>query len=85
MRLLLVEDDPLLGPNLQQALNKAGFATDLSADGIDGEAMGEIEPYDLIVLDLGLPGKPGLDVLENWRSFVADKIFIVLATNLLAH
>ena len=67
MRLLLVEDDPLLGPNLQQALNKAGFATDLSADGIDGEAMGEIEPYDLIVLDLGLPGKPGLEVLENWR------------------
>ncbi len=68
MRLLLVEDDPTLGPKLQTALNKAGYATDLSVDGIDGEAMGDIEPYDLIVLDLGLPGKPGLSILQNWRS-----------------
>lgn len=67
MRLLLVEDDPKLGPGLQQALNKAGYATDLSTDGVDAEAMGDIEPYDVIVLDLGLPGRPGLDVLENWR------------------
>lgn len=68
MRLLLVEDDPGLGPKLQDALNRAGYATDLSTDGIDGEAMGDIEPYDLIVLDLGLPGQPGLDVLKNWRQ-----------------
>lgn len=68
MRILLVEDDPILGPNLQSALNKSGFATDLSVDGIDGEAMGDIEPYDLIVLDLGLPGQSGLEVLKNWRQ-----------------
>jgi len=68
MRLLLVEDDPTLGPKLQTALNKAGYATDLSVDGIDGEAMGDIEPYDLIVLDLGLPGQSGLSILQNWRS-----------------
>ncbi|WP_043887982.1 response regulator transcription factor [Methylophaga thiooxydans] len=68
MRILLVEDDPVLGPNLQSALNKSGFATDLSEDGIDGEAMGDIEPYDLIVLDLGLPGQSGLEVLKNWRQ-----------------
>lgn len=68
MRILLVEDDPVLGPNLQTALNKSGFATDVSIDGIDGEAMGDIEPYDLIVLDLGLPGQSGLDVLKNWRQ-----------------
>lgn len=68
MRLLLVEDDPVLGPKLQAALTKAGYATDLSVDGIDGEAMGDIEPYDLIVLDLGLPGQSGLDVLKNWRG-----------------
>lgn len=68
MRLLLVEDDPTLGPKLQTALNKAGYATDLSVDGIDAEAMGDIEPYDLIVLDLGLPGQPGLSILQNWRS-----------------
>lgn len=68
MRLLLVEDDPSLGPKLQEALNQAGYATDLSVDGIDGEAMGDIEPYDLIVLDLGLPGQSGLDVLRHWRE-----------------
>lgn len=68
MRILLVEDDPALGPNLQTALNKAGYATDLSVDGVDAEAMGDIEPYDLIVLDLGLPGQSGLDVLKNWRK-----------------
>ncbi|HEC74434.1 MAG TPA: response regulator transcription factor [Methylophaga aminisulfidivorans] len=68
MRLLLVEDDPVLGPNLQQSLHKAGYATDLSVDGIDAEAMGDIEPYDLVILDLGLPEKPGLEVLESWRE-----------------
>lgn len=67
MRLLLVEDDRVLGPQLQSALKQAGYAADLSVDGIDAEAMGEIEPYDLIVLDLGLPGRPGLEVLANWR------------------
>jgi len=68
VRILLVEDDPILGPNLQTALNRAGFAADLSVDGIDAEAMGDIEPYDLIVLDLGLPGQSGVDVLKNWRQ-----------------
>lgn len=68
MRLLLVEDDPLAGPALQKALNQAGYAVDLAIDGIDGEALGDIEPYDIAVLDLGLPKRPGLEVLQNWRS-----------------
>lgn len=68
MRLLLVEDDPGLGPRLQSALNRAGYATDLSIEGKDAEAMGDIEPYDLIVLDLGLPGRSGLEVLTHWRQ-----------------
>lgn len=68
MRLLLVEDDPGLGPRLQSALNRAGYATDLSIEGEDAEAMGDIEPYDLIVLDLGLPGRSGLEVLRHWRQ-----------------
>jgi len=68
MRLLLVEDDPLAGPALQKALSQAGYAVDLAIDGIDGEAMGDIEPYDIAVLDLGLPKRPGLEVLHNWRS-----------------
>jgi len=68
MRLLLVEDDPALGPGIQAALQQAGYAVDLSVDGIDAEALGDIEPYDLAILDLGLPGRPGLSVLVNWRG-----------------
>lgn len=68
MRLLLVEDDAMLGPQLQAALQRAGFAVDLAVDGVDGEALGDIEPYDLAVLDLGLPKRPGLEVLAHWRA-----------------
>jgi len=68
VRLLLVEDDPELGPRLRRDLRAAGYAVDLVDNGVDGEAMGEIEPYDVIVLDLGLPRRPGLEVLGNWRG-----------------
>ncbi|ROH88042.1 DNA-binding response regulator [Pseudomethylobacillus aquaticus] len=68
MRLLLVEDDATLGPQLRSALQRAGYAVDLAVDGMDAEALGDIEPYDLAVLDLGLPGRPGLEVLARWRS-----------------
>lgn len=68
MRLLLVEDDPQMGLMLQNALHEAGYAVDLAVDGIDAEALGDIEPYDLIVLDLGLPKRSGMEVLQNWRS-----------------
>jgi two-component system OmpR family response regulator len=67
MRLLLVEDDAELGPQLKTALQQAGYAVDLATDGLDAEALGDIEPYDLAVLDLGLPKRPGLEVLANWR------------------
>lgn len=68
MRLLLVEDDAQMGPTLQHALSQAGYAVDLSVDGIDAEALGDIEPYDLVVLDLGLPKRSGMEVLHNWRN-----------------
>lgn len=68
MRLLLVEDDPTLGPHLQAALQRSGYAVDLSTDGMEAEIQGTLEPYDLIVLDLGLPKRPGLEVLTNWRN-----------------
>jgi two-component system OmpR family response regulator len=79
MRLLLAEDDPTLGPQLQSALKRAGFAVDLSIDGIDAEALGDIEPYDLIILDLGLPERPGLSVLGNWRSR-GNRVPVVILT-----
>ncbi|MCG6897448.1 MAG: response regulator transcription factor [Thiocapsa sp.] len=68
MRLLLVEDDAGLAAELQKALKSAGFVLDRAGDGITGEALGAGESYDVILLDLGLPGRPGLTVLRNWRA-----------------
>jgi DNA-binding response OmpR family regulator len=68
MRLLLVEDDTLLAQQLCADLKRAGYAVDHSADGIDGEFMGDEVDYDVVVLDLGLPGRSGLEVLANWRA-----------------
>ena len=68
MRLLIVEDDSALGPALKKEMEHHGFAVDLANNGIDGEILGKNEPYDAIVLDLGLPQRPGLAVLQNWRK-----------------
>lgn len=68
MRLLIVEDDAELVNYLKAELERAGFAVDAVDNGIDGEFMGSEENYDVIVLDLGLPGKSGLEVLRNWRN-----------------
>lgn len=68
MRLLLVEDDKLLVESLKKDLEKNGFAVDAVDNGTDAEFMGTEEPYDVVILDLGLPGKSGLKVLESWRE-----------------
>ena len=68
MRLLVVEDHVALADELLADLGRSGYAVDWLADGRDAVYQGMSEPYDLIVLDLGLPGKPGLDVLREWRA-----------------
>lgn len=68
MRILIIEDDATLGQQLKSDLHRAGFAVDVANNGVDGEFMGNEEPYDAVVLDLGLPGRTGLSVLSNWRS-----------------
>lgn len=68
MKLLLVEDDATLVERLRPLLQKAGYAVEVADNGIDGEFLGEQEAFDLVVLDLGLPGKPGLEVLRQWRA-----------------
>ncbi|OIO70640.1 MAG: DNA-binding response regulator [Zetaproteobacteria bacterium CG_4_9_14_3_um_filter_49_83] len=68
MRLLLIEDDPVLCRELEQQLRQQGFAVDSTHKGVDGAFMGETEPYDIIILDLGLPDLPGLNILKRWRS-----------------
>jgi two-component system OmpR family response regulator len=78
MRLLLIEDDTTIGPQLQNALQRAGYATDLATDGIAAETQAELEPYDLIILDLGLPKRPGLEVLANLRHRGCETPIIIL-------
>ncbi|MFJ3487276.1 response regulator transcription factor [Pseudomonas sp. NPDC090202] len=68
MRLLLVEDHVPLADELMATLGRQGYAVDWLADGRDAIHQGACEPYDLIVLDLGLPGIPGLEVLQKWRA-----------------
>ncbi|MDO9150076.1 MAG: response regulator transcription factor [Methylotenera sp.] len=78
MRLLLVEDDAILGPQLQTSLQRAGYATDLATDGIEAEIQGKLEPYDLVILDLGLPKRNGLEILANWRKAQITAPIIIL-------
>lgn len=68
MKLLLVEDDGTVIDQLKPVLNKAGYAVEVARDGIDGEFLGNEENFDAIILDLGLPGRNGLEVLQHWRQ-----------------
>ncbi len=68
MRALVVEDDPDLRRQLDRAMRDAGYAVDAAADGEEGWFLGDTEPYDVVVLDLGLPVVDGVTVLERWRN-----------------
>jgi two-component system OmpR family response regulator len=68
MRVLVVEDSAALAEQLRAALAEAGFAVDAAADGEEALFLGETEPYDAVVLDLGLPKLDGLSVLKRWRA-----------------
>ncbi len=76
MRILVVEDDPDLNRQLVSALGQAGYAIDTAADGEEGYFLGDTEPYDVVILDLGLPKMDGISILEQWRR--ADKNFPVI-------
>ncbi len=68
MRALVVEDDPVVGPDLAKALGEAGFVVDLARDGEDAAFKGQVEDYAVVILDLGLPRLDGLSVLRGWRK-----------------
>ncbi len=78
MRALVVEDDPDLNRQLVTALSEAGYACDKAFDGEEAYFMGETEPYDIVILDLGLPKMGGLAVLEQWRRAERKMPVIVL-------
>ncbi|HLV84454.1 MAG TPA: response regulator, partial [Devosia sp.] len=67
MRILVVEDDVNLNRQLKEALTEGGYVVDVAFDGDEGHFLGDTEPYDAIVLDIGLPQMDGLSVLESWR------------------
>ena len=67
MRILVVEDDRTLNAQLGSALRDAGYVVDSAFDGEEGHFLGDTEPYDAVVLDIGLPQMDGLSVLEEWR------------------
>ena len=76
MRCLVVEDDPDIGAGLRRSLEAAGFSVDLVRDGETAWFQGDVEDYDAVVLDLGLPRLDGLSVLRKWRA--AGRAFPVI-------
>lgn len=67
MRILLVEDDRDLNRQIEATLLDAGYVVDKAFDGEEGHFLGDTEPYDAVILDIGLPGMDGISVLEAWR------------------
>ena len=68
MRILVVEDDKDLNRQLVEMLEEAGYVVDAALDGEEGYFLGSTEPYDAVVLDVGLPTKDGITILEEWRQ-----------------
>lgn len=68
MRLLLVEDEPTLRKQLRAGLEEAGYVVDIADNGRDAQHLGDTEPFDAVILDLGLPVIDGLSVLKRWRD-----------------
>ncbi|MCB1548917.1 MAG: response regulator, partial [Hyphomicrobiaceae bacterium] len=78
MRVLVVEDDPDLNRQLVAAFTDAGYAVDTAFDGQEGYFLGDTEPYDVIILDIGLPKMDGISVLEQWRRSERNTPVILL-------
>jgi DNA-binding response OmpR family regulator len=78
-RILIAEDEPRLAAFLEKGLRAGGFATTVVADGIGASAMAKDEDFDLLILDLGLPGRDGLDVLRDVRA-TQNKLPVIILT-----
>ena len=78
MRALVVEDDRDLARQITEALTENGYAVDTAYDGEEGHFLGDTEPHDIIVLDIGLPVMDGIEVLEQWRAAELSMPVLVL-------
>src|ERR1043165_3283348 len=78
MRILVIEDDPTVGQYVKRGLEEQRWSVDLVADGEDGEQRASSEAYDLVILDMRLPGKSGLEVLHTFRARGFERPVLVL-------
>jgi two-component system, OmpR family, response regulator PhoP len=78
MRILVVEDEDLLRSQLVEELSRKGYAVDSAVNGEDAAYMGEETPYDLAIVDIGLPGMNGIEVIRHWRAKKASFPALIL-------
>ena len=78
MRILLVEDDPMIATGICRGLRSDGFAVDWARDGEAGDSALASTTYDALLLDLGLPGRDGIDLLSGWRRRGIDLPVLVI-------
>ncbi len=78
MRVLVIEDEQILREQLAEALSTAGYVIDSAADGDEGFYQGKEYPQDLAVVDLGLPGMSGIEVIKSWREAGLDFPVLIL-------
>lgn len=78
MKVLVIEDDPTVGQFIRRGLEEQRWSVDLVTDGEEGEARALAEPYDIVILDMRLPGRSGLEVLHNLRAREFQNPILVL-------
>ena len=78
MRILLAEDDIALSEQIKNVLSTEGRVVDVVNDGEEAHFMGSTEPYDLVILDIGLPKRDGISVLKEWRREDIDVPVLIL-------
>mgnify|MGYP001801390389 CR=1 FL=1 len=78
MRILIAEDEPVLASQIKTTLSSEGLTVDIAVDGAEAQYLGETEPYDVIILDLGLPIRDGITVLKNLRAGGSDTPVLIL-------
>jgi two-component system, OmpR family, response regulator len=78
MKVLVIEDDPTVGQFIKRGLEEQRWQVELVPDGADGESRALRDQYDLVILDMRLPGRPGLDVLRNLRAKGFERPVLVL-------
>jgi Response regulators consisting of a CheY-like receiver domain and a winged-helix DNA-binding domain len=78
LRILVVEDDKDLNRQLHEALTEQGYVVDRAHDGEEGHYLGDTEPYDAVILDIGLPEMDGITVLEKWRAASRNMPVLIL-------